>query len=71
MSANDTKLINKIIHSMVAVIVTLGGVIGGFIVELKSSVNSLEDKNELCVKERSESRERIAALEALMTKIKK
>jgi len=71
MSANDTKLINKIIHSMVAVIVTLGGVIGGFIVELKSSVSSLEDKNELCVKERSESRERIAALEALMTKIKK
>jgi len=56
---------------MVAVIVTLGGVIGGFIVELKSSVSSLEDKNELCVKERSESRERIAALEALMTKIKK
>lgn len=60
----DKKLINKVVSWLAGVVLTLGSVIGGFIFELKDSVEDLTARNIECVEDRARQAGRITALEA-------
>ena len=63
MGAQDKAFVKKVIATLVSVITLLGGIVGGFGLDLKNSVEELRDKNIECIEDRARMSERIANLE--------
>jgi hypothetical protein len=66
MGSQDKAFMKKVIGTLVSVVTLLAGIVGGFGVDLKNSVDDLREKNLACVRDRAEQAGRISSLEFRM-----